>query len=132
MLLIYYITYNYCYTNFVARNYPFYRVDAETEDLATTVLSEKYKIPFLKFKSGKDGGRDAVAKRTNIDLGGGNVLTDQNVVVQVKHTIYESEKFNDAIRKRKKLKNLLMKMSWIFTPLKSVEQNKLLLLEMKH
>ena len=102
MLLIYYITYNYCSTNFVARNYPFYRVDAETfEDLATTVLSEKYKIPFLKFKSGKDEGRDAVARRTNIDLGGGNLLTDQNVVVQVKHTINESEKFNDGIRERR-------------------------------
>ena len=77
-------------------------MDAETfEDLATTVLSEKYKIPFLKFKSGKDEGRDAVARRTNIDLGGGNLLTDQNVVVQVKHTINESEKFNDATRKRR-------------------------------
>ena len=76
-------------------------MDAETfEDLATTVLSEKYKIPFLKFKSGKDGGRDAVAKRVNIDFGGGNVLTDQNVVVQVKHTRYESDKFNDVTRNK--------------------------------
>ena len=98
---IYYITYNYCCTNFVARNYPFYRVDAETfEDLATTVLSEKYKIPFLKFKSGNDAGQDAVAKRVNIDLGGKNILTDQNVVVQVKHTRYETKSFSDKTRKR--------------------------------
>ena len=95
------ITYNYCSTNFVARNYPFYRVDAETfEDLATTVLSEKYKIPFLKFKSGNDAGQDAVAKRVNIDLGGKNILTDQNVVVQVKHTRYETKSFSDKTRKR--------------------------------
>ena len=114
MLLIYYITYNYCCTNLVARNYPFHRVDADKfEDLATTVLSEKYNIPFVRFKSGKDAGQDAVAKRVNIDLGGGNVLTDQNVVVQVKHTIHESEKFNDATRNRvfkdeiKKVKKLV-------------------------
>ena len=114
LLLIYYITYNYCSINFVARNYPFHRVDADKfEDLAITVLSEKYKIPFVRFKSGKDGGQDAVAKRVNIDLGGGNVLTDQNVVVQVKHTIYESEKFNDGTRNRvfkdeiKKVKKLV-------------------------
>ena len=48
----------------------------------------------------RDGGRDAVARGVNIDLGGGNVLTDQNVVVQVKHTIYETERFSDTTRRR--------------------------------
>ena len=55
----------------------------------------------------RDGGRDAAARRVNIDLGGGNVLTDQNVVVQVKHTGEELEKFKnvfkDEIEKVKKL-----------------------------
>ena len=55
----------------------------------------------------RDGGRDAVARGVNIDLGGGNVLTDQNVVVQVKHTGEELEKFKnvfkDEIEKVKKL-----------------------------
>ena len=41
-----------------------------------------------------------MARGVNIDLGGGNVLTDQNVVVQVKHTIYETERFSDTTRKR--------------------------------
>ena len=63
-------------------------------------MSEKYKIPFLKFKSGNDAGQDAVAKRVNIDLGGKNILTDQNVVVQVKHTRYETKSFSDKTRKR--------------------------------
>ena len=62
----------------------------------------------MKFKGAvRDGGRDAAARRVNIDLGGGNVLTDQNVVVQVKHTGEELEKFKnvfkDEIEKVKKL-----------------------------
>ena len=61
---------------------------------------ETYKVPFSVFKKGKDGGQDAVATRVNIDLGGGNVLTNQNVVVQVKHTENESETFTNGTRNR--------------------------------
>ena len=62
-------------------------------------MSEKYKIQFQKFESGKDIGQSAVAT-ANIDLGGGNVLRDQNVVVRVKHTKNKSETFTDGIRNR--------------------------------
>ena len=60
---------------------------------------EIYKVPFSIFKKGKDGGQDAVAMRVNIDLGGGNILTNQNVIVQVKHTENESAKLTDSTRK---------------------------------
>ena len=67
----------------------------------------------MKFKSGKDRGVDAVANGVNFNIGGGNVLKNQNVVVQVKHTKYESEKFNDSTRGKvfngemEKVKNLV-------------------------
>ena len=38
--------------------------------------------------------------RVDIDLGGGNILKNQNVVVQVKHTTRQSAVLTDAIRKR--------------------------------
>ena len=96
----YSVTYNYS-TNFVAQNYKFHLIGPdEFEELAATVLMVIYKVPFSVFKKGKDGGQDAVATRVNIDLGGGNVLTNQNVVVQVKHTENESETFTNATRNR--------------------------------
>ena len=100
MYTTYGVTNYNCSTNFVA-NYKFHLIRPdEFEELAAIVLKEIYKIPFLIFKNGKDGGRDAVARNTNIDLGGGNVLTNQNVVVQAKHTENESATLNDGTRKR--------------------------------
>ena len=97
---IYSVTNYNCSTNFVA-NYKFHLIRPdEFEKLAAIVLKEIYKIPFLIFKNGKDGGRDAVARNTNIDLGGGNVLTNQNVVVQVKHTEDGSATFYNVTRNR--------------------------------
>ena len=102
-----------CSTNFVA-NYKFHLIRPdEFEELAAIVLKETYKIPFLIFKNGKEWSGDAVATRTNIDLGGGNVLTNQNVVVQVKHTENQSATLNDGTRNRvfgkekKKVKRLV-------------------------
>ena len=93
--------YNYS-TNFVA-NYKFHLIRPdEFEELAAIVLKETYKIPFLIFKNGKDGGRDAVARNINMDFGGRtrNVLKNKNVIVQVKHTKNESATFNDGTRNR--------------------------------
>ena len=55
-------------------------------------MGDRFNIKtILTFSKGKDGGRDAVANGVNIDLGGGNILTNRNLVVQVKHTKKESE-----------------------------------------
>ena len=101
MYTTYSVTNYNCSTNFVDQKYKFHLIRPdEFEELAVIILKETYKIPFSKFKDGKDGGRDAVAKRSNIDLGGGNVLTNQNIVVQVKHTKNQSATFNDGTRNR--------------------------------
>ena len=102
----YSVTYNYS-TNFVVQKYKFHLIGPDQfEELAATVLMEIYKVPFSIFKKGKDGGQDAVAMRVNIDLGGGNILTNQNVIVQVKHTTNASAKLTDGTRKSDKLKKV--------------------------
>ena len=99
-LLPLYTTYN-CSSIFVAQNYKFHLIDPhQFEKFAATVLKETYKIPFLIVEKGRDEGYDAVESRVDIDLGGGNILKNQNVVVQVKHTTRQSAVLTDAIRKR--------------------------------
>ena len=96
----YSVTYYNCSTNFVEQKYKFHSIGSrEFEKLTVDVLKDIYKVPFSTFKEGRDGGRDAVAQRVNIDLGGGNVLMNQNVIVQVKHTTNESAKLTDGTRK---------------------------------
>ena len=96
----YSVTYYNCSTNFVEQKYKFHSIGSrEFEKLTVAVLKDIYKVPFSTFKEGRDGGRDAVAQRVNIDLGGGNVLMNQNVIVQVKHTTNESAKLTDGTRK---------------------------------
>ena len=71
----YSVTYYNCSTNFVEQKYKFHSIGSrEFEKLTVDVLKDIYKVPFSTFKEGRDGGRDAVAQRVNIDLGGGNVL----------------------------------------------------------
>ena len=63
-------------------------------------MSDRYKIKtLLTFSEGKDGCRDAAAYGVDIDLGGGYILRNQNLVVQVKHTGKESETITDTIRR---------------------------------
>ena len=82
-------------------DYNFHAISAEDfEKLAITVVSEVHKIPYKSFGPGRDGGRDAVARRVNFDLGGGNVVSDKDVVVQVKHTTKVSANLDDGLRKK--------------------------------
>ncbi len=70
------------------------------EQLAATVLQEKYKIPVMSFSAGRDGGRDAAARGVSIKLGRGKLLHKQNIVIQAKHTKQESARMDDTIRNR--------------------------------
>ena len=68
-------------------------------------MGDRFNIKtILIFSKGKDGGRDAVADGVNIDLGGGNILTNRNLVVQVKHTKKESEIIDKKVYEKEKMK----------------------------
>ena len=79
-------------------------------------MGARYNIKtLLTFSEGNDGGRDAAARGVDIDLGGGHILRNQNLVVQVKHTGKESETITDTIRRnvfekeKKKVEKLVKK-----------------------
>ena len=79
-------------------------------------MGARYNIKtLLTFSEGEDVGRDATARGVNIDLGGGHILRNQNLVVQVKHTGKESETITDTIRRnvfekeKKKVEKLVKK-----------------------
>ena len=68
------------------------------------MVGDRYNIKTIStFSKGRDGGRDAVANDVNIDLGGGNILTNQKLVVQAKHTEKESEIIDKKVYKSEKI-----------------------------
>lgn len=69
------------------------------EQLAATVLEEKYNIQLLSFSGGKDGGRDAAARRSSIHLDQKSVLHGQNIVMQAKHTKKINGILDDGLRR---------------------------------
>ena len=82
-----------CFTYFVDQKYKFHRLTpAEFEDLAAIVLKHEYKRPFYVYKGGRDGGIDAEASNIGI-------LTNEKIVVQVKHTSNESGTLTESTRK---------------------------------
>ena len=79
-------------TYFIDQQYRFHRIGPdEFENLAAIVLEDKYKRPFHVYKGGRDGGIDAEA--SNIGM-----LTNEKIIVQVKHTSNELETLTDGIR----------------------------------
>ena len=91
---VYDIQCNLQFLNKFSTGYSFDLIDIdEFLKLVATVVGDRFNIKTkLTFTEGRDGGQDAVANGVNIDLGGGNILTNQNLVVQVKHTGKESKK----------------------------------------
>ena len=50
---------------------PFHRIEAHKfEELAATVLEDKFQLPLLTFTSGRDRGRDAAARKVTFNIGG--------------------------------------------------------------
>ena len=85
---------------------PFHRIEAHKfEELAATVLEDKFQLPLLTFTSGRDRGRDAAARKVTFNIGG-TTYTDHNVVVQVKHTKREGAKVDNSTCNRLFVKEL--------------------------
>ena len=109
MLIHDYSTYCICILHFV--DYKFHLIGhLDFEKFAATVVSSKYNIKtLLTFSEGQDGGRDAAASGVDIDTGGGNILKNQNLVVQVKHTKKESATINNSVfgKEKEKVKKLV-------------------------
>ena len=81
-------------TYFLDQRYKFHLITSgDFENLAAIVLEHKYERPFHVYKEGPDGGVDAQA--SNIGL-----LTNDKIIVQVKHTGKELETLNGDIRKK--------------------------------
>ena len=82
-----------CFTYFVDQKYKFHLITSDDfENLAAIVLEDKYKRPFHVYKRGRDGGIDAEA--SNIGF-----LTNEKIIVQVKHTSNESGTLTESTRK---------------------------------
>ena len=82
-----------CLPLFIDQKYKFHLITSDDfENLAAIVLEDKYKRPFLVFKEGRDGGIDCEA--SNIGM-----LTNDKIIVQVKHTSNESETLKDGTRR---------------------------------
>ena len=82
-----------CFTYFVDQKYKFHLITSDDfENLAAIVLEDKYKRPFHVYKGGRDGGIDAEA--SNIGF-----LTNEKIIVQVKHTSNESGTLTESTRK---------------------------------
>ena len=82
-----------CFTYFVDQKYKFHLITSDDfENLAAIVLENKYKRPFHVYKGGRDGGIDAEA--SNIGF-----LTNEKIIVQVKHTSNESGALTESTRK---------------------------------
>ena len=82
-----------CFTYFVDQKYKFHLITSDNfENLAAIVLETKYKRPFHVYKGGRDGGIDAEA--SNIGF-----LTNEKIIVQVKHTSNESGTLTESTRK---------------------------------
>ena len=97
---VYILTVNFS-SNLIDQDFKFHLIRPNKfEEFAVAVVVDRYCVPFEKFKSGKGKGVDAIARTVNIDVGGGNVRTNKNVVVQVKHTSTEPNPFNDGTRKK--------------------------------
>ena len=110
MYTTYSVTYN-CSTNFVVQDYKFHLLSPnDFEKFAATVVSYIYNIkPLLTFSEGPDAGQDAAAYGVKIDLGGGQILENQNLVVQVKHTEKESATVKNSVfgKEKEKVKKLV-------------------------
>ena len=82
-----------CFTYFVDQKYKFHLITSDDfENLAAIVLEDKYKRPFHVYKGGRDGGIDAEA--SNIGF-----LTNDKLIVQVKHTSNASGTLTESTRK---------------------------------
>ena len=82
-----------CFTHFVDQKYKFHLITSDDfENLAAIVLHHIYKRPFHVYKGGRDGGIDAEA--SNIGF-----LTNDKIIVQVKHTSNESGTLTKSTRK---------------------------------
>ena len=82
-----------CLTYFIDQKYKFHLITSDDfENLAAIVLENKYKRPFHVYKGGRDGGIDAEASNIGI-------LTNEKIIVQVKHTSNESGTLTESTRK---------------------------------
>ena len=82
-----------CLTYFIDQKYKFHLLTPdEFEDLAAIVLEDKLGRPFHVYKGGRDGGIDAEA----LNIG---FLTNEKIIVQVKHTSNESGTLTESTRK---------------------------------
>ena len=82
-----------CFTYFVDQKYKFHLITSDDfENLAAIVLEDKYKRPFHVYKGGRDGGIDAEASNVGF-------LTNEKIIVQVKHTSNESGTLTKSTRK---------------------------------
>ena len=82
-----------CFTYFVDQKYKFHLITSDDfENLAAIVLENKHKWPFYVYKGGRDGGIDTEA--SNIGF-----LTNDKIIVQVKHTSNESGTLTESTRK---------------------------------
>ena len=78
---------------FIDQRYKFHLLTPDDfENLAAIALENKYGRPFHVYKAGRVGGIDGQA--SNIGM-----LSNEKIIVQVKHTINESEKLKDGTRK---------------------------------
>ena len=81
-----------CLTYFIDQQYKFHRIGPdEFEIIVAYILENKYGRPFLVYKGGRDGGIDAEA--SNIGM-----LTNDKIIVQVKHTSDELKTLKDGKR----------------------------------